>query len=444
MIKLKIEDVTFVSPQGSDKNGAVFYWDNNVYRAIPSQMAPVYRELLRNENKSKLFDIGLIKTEIAEVELEGYELVLLHEKIPIISYVTEWSGSMLKDAALLTLELNLALKEFGLEIQDAHPWNILFIGCTPKFIDFSSIVPLRATNKWKAAQEFVGTFYNPLRLIAYGFHRQARSLLVNWETLRGKRISKSEIYKILLRKYYFYQAIKFFLESAPLIDLERETTIESLKRKISVIKIPLSKSSWSDYCDEEVDLSTIEDWMVKRRVVNEIILRCKPKSLLDIGSNTGWFSKLAALNGINVIAFDLDETSINKLYQNNKLQNLKILPLAMNFVKPTPAYGISLRCIPAIERYKAEMVLGLAIMHHLVFKQKIDFETSIRIFKAFTNKWLVVEFIPKEDKYVSQWYNESFSWYTLDNFVTELQRHFSRVEVLPSNPDPRVLILCEI
>ena len=184
--------------------------------------------------------------------------------------------------------------------------------------------------------------------------------------------------------------------------------------------------------------------MVKRRVVNEIILRCKPKSLLDIGSNTGWFSKLAALNGINVIAFDLDETSINKLYQNNKLQNLKILPLAMNFVKPTPAYGISLRCIPAIERYKAEMVLGLAIMHHLVFKQKIDFETSIRIFKAFTNKWLVVEFIPKEDKYVSQWYNESFSWYTLDNFVTELQRHFSRVEVLPSNPDPRVLILCEI
>lgn len=444
MNTLKVETVKFASIKGVDKNGAVFYWNDGVYRAIPAEKEQVYRTLLENNNFSKLYDLGLVETEIADIKLEGYPLVLKHKKISTVSYVTEWSGNMLKDAALLTLNINEALREFGMELQDAHPWNILFEGGRPVFIDFGSIIPLRATNQWKSAQEFIGMFYYPLRLMSFDLPRQARSLMLNWVTLRGKQITKFELLKILLKKRKFSPFFKTIIGSAPSTKQDRVNIIEALRQIISSIEIPLSKSSWSDYCDEEVDLTTIEDWMVKRRTAYEVILRCKPKTVLDIGSNTGWFSKLAAQHGAVVTAFDLDETSINKLYLNIKNTGIPILPLSMNFTKPTPAYGIGLRCQPAIERYKAELVFGLAIMHHLVFKQKIGFEESINKFKAFTEKWLLVEFIPKEDKYVSQWYNETYSWYTLDNFVLELKQHFRYVEVLPSNPDPRVIIFCEV
>ncbi len=82
-------------------------------------------------------------------------------------------------------------------------------------------------------------------------------------------------------------------------------------------------------------------------------------------------------------------------------------------------------------------------MHHLVFRQKQKFEQIVSRLSDFTGKWLLVEFIPKEDKYVSEWYNDAFSWYTPENFSEELKKHFRKVDKLPSNPEPRMMFLCE-
>jgi hypothetical protein len=46
-----------------------------------------------------------------------------------------------------------------------------------------------------------------------------------------------------------------------------------------------------------------------------------------------------------------------------------------------------------------------------------------------------VEFIPREDRYVKEWWTEERSWYTLENFIVALRKHFTRVEVLPSDPE---------
>jgi hypothetical protein len=147
--------------------------------------------------------------------------------------------------------------------------------------------------------------------------------------------------------------------------------------------------------------------------------------------------------GSYVIATDIYETCINRLYLNDQARTHHILPLALDFRNPTPAYGIDLRCSAATERLRCDMVIGLAIVHHLVFKQKLRFDAIVGGLSSFADKWLLVEFIPREDKYVSEWYNDSFSWYTVDNFTKELQKHFSKLEQLPSNPEPRVMFLCE-
>src|SRR5690606_17205378 len=110
------------------------------------------------------------------------------------------------------------------------------------------------------------------------------------------------------------------------------------------------------------------------------------------------------------IATDKDETCINKLYLDQNARLLDILPLAIDFRNPSPAYGIDLRCKAAVDRLKSEMVFALAIVHHLVFKQSLDFKTIIDNLSIYTTRWLLVEFIPRDDKYVREWYNETYSW----------------------------------
>src|SRR4029079_18055617 len=58
------------------------------------------------------------------------------------TYPHEWAASMLKDAALLHVQLFLDLGARGLTLKDWHPYNILFEGTTPRFIDFTSIIPI--------------------------------------------------------------------------------------------------------------------------------------------------------------------------------------------------------------------------------------------------------------------------------------------------------------
>ena len=91
-----------------------------------------------------LFQFGVIATK----ELAGhsyrdlnYDLVLEHERNPFVSYPHEWSASMLKDAALLHIDLFGRLGSHGLILEDWHPYNILFNGPKPIFVDFCSIIP---------------------------------------------------------------------------------------------------------------------------------------------------------------------------------------------------------------------------------------------------------------------------------------------------------------
>lgn len=442
-MNLSEKDVQFASKRSIDRNGRVFYWYGNVYRAIPPAMSRAYSDLLRHNKFSKLIECGLIETERAPIELNGYGLVLKHRKIPFTTYATEWCGPMLKDAALLTLDLNLALLEMGFELQDAHPWNILFEGCNPRFIDFGSIVSRRSADSWHASSEFIGMFYNPLLLMSAGCADEARTLLVHPRRRVGKRIGGSEVALTLLKKLKFKDLFRSLTSNRSAPSFGIKETILLLKERVSSLAMPFEKTAWSDYCVEEVDIAQRDSWIVKRKSVHEVIARCKPLTLLDVGANTGWFSKLAALHGSSVVATDVDETCISRLYLNPEARSRGILPLKMDTRKPPESYGIELRCAAATERLKCEMVLSLAIIHHLVFKQKVRFDSFVKSISTLTKKWLLVEFIPREDKYVSKWYNESFAWYTEENFVAELRKHFRSIEKLPSNPEPRSLFLCE-
>ena len=100
------------------------------------------------------------------------DLVLAHDEIAPLNYCTEWCPSMLKDAALATLALAIELLEHDSALQDAYPWNVVFKGTRPVFVDFTSIAPADATMIWPAYQQFLSFFLYPLELCSFGLELQ--------------------------------------------------------------------------------------------------------------------------------------------------------------------------------------------------------------------------------------------------------------------------------
>ena len=210
------------------------------------------------------------------------------------------------------------------------------------------------------------------------------------------------------------------------------------------IPIKNTMSDWLDYEDlyEIYSLEPSDEWPAKMHNVYNIMRELRPKTVLDIGSNSGWFSMLAARLGAEIVAMDIDEPSLTDLYASAKRDGIPILPLLVDVCSPAPSHGDSQAYEPATERLRCEMVLALAITHHLVFKKRLGFASIARKLSEFTQKWLVVEFVPPEDKYAAPWVDSSYSWYSLDNFVRSLRPHFERVDVMDSSPAPRKILLC--
>jgi SAM-dependent methyltransferase len=412
----------------------------------------------------------LIETELTSLQIDGYEMVLRHRELPFTTYPYEWCAAMIKDAALLVVDLEIELAQYVLTLQDAHPWNVLFDGAKPVYVDFGSIAPAQANVLWPAYDEFCRFFLYPLYLMSQGYERIARWLLHDYY----QGVLKSELMALTHKsslgptaKGIVMQLLSKAKQCVPrrlrpglrkLLTLVKSTTLKPLqtkqsrldflqqvRREVQGITIPSPKTDWSDYYNGCFPLfSPSGDWTEKHINMHQVLSDLRPASVLDIGSNRGWYSQLAALGGSQVVAFDVEETCITQLYCDAKENNLPILPLVMDLRNPSPAYGLCNQWFaPAIERLKCDMVFALALVHHLVFREHFNFEQIVDALSVFSKRWLLVEFIPSDDRYVREWWSEAFSWYTLDNFIDMLKKRFHNVRILPSYPKPRVLLLCE-
>jgi hypothetical protein len=161
-----------------DPSGYVFYFQDEIYRALDSDSFTLLQQLDKDELLSRLEKLGyLIPTKIITQTDPVYSTLkenlphenhfLHHAKVPIISYPYEWSFSMLADSAKLQLELQLTLIEKGYSLKDASAFNVQFISCQPVFIDILSIEKLRFKELWIAYGQFCQMYLFPLLLKRY-------------------------------------------------------------------------------------------------------------------------------------------------------------------------------------------------------------------------------------------------------------------------------------
>ena len=102
--------------------------------------------------------------------------------LDFVSYPYEWSFGQLKEAALLTLELQSRALDAGMRLKDASAYNIQFDAGRPILIDTLSFEAAPDTEPWPAYRQFCEHFLAPLALIA---HRDARCGLMLREFIDG-------------------------------------------------------------------------------------------------------------------------------------------------------------------------------------------------------------------------------------------------------------------
>jgi len=421
---------------GADGFGVVYEIDGRIYRELASAAQQMYAGLLKDKIlMNRLHNLGLVPTEVEPLEESPAQYRLHHYKIPYASYSIEWSFDMLKDAALLHVDLAAALATIGYGLKDAHPYNVLFDFSKPMFIDFSSIVQ-STSRSWKGWKS--GLFYEfviPLYLSSKGWKRLAQ-LYFYWETYPR---SKDRIGHLLNELWPGWNDIFEPEESHP-------PSISRVREYISTINMSHRSTQWEDYYDRapRIALGDFSSYTAKERSALHFmnILRNEgQKSLLDVASNEGWFSRTGEMMGYDVVAFDNDWNSINRLYLSVKNSRKRVLPLVMDFLRPTRSHGINQVWKEATERLRCDVTLSMAIVHHLVLGQGISFSGFADRLSEFTKNFAIVEFIGKDDIHIRNRIGPKFSWYDEPGFLDAMSRHFDLVSWLPSEPETRKIFL---
>ena len=92
--------------------------------------------------------------------------VVRPREVEFISYPYEWAFGQLKDAALLTLDIQAEALKAGMTLKDASAFNVVFEGAKPVMIDALSFERRAEDEPWVAYRQFCQHFLAPLALMA--------------------------------------------------------------------------------------------------------------------------------------------------------------------------------------------------------------------------------------------------------------------------------------
>lgn len=340
---------------------------------------------------------------------------LEHERIPFVSYPYEWSFGMLKDAALLQLDVLHAALDEGFTLKDATPFNVQWRGAAPVFIDIPSFHPLVPGEPWAGYRQFCELFLFPLILQAYKqvpFQPWLRGSIdgVTPEHCR-RMMSFRDIFRrgVLTHVHIHARAqarygqtdtnVRASLKSAGFGAELIKANVRSLRRLVQRLDWRPADTGWSSYaaCNryDETDAGR------KRAFVERAIATRRRALVWDLGCNTGTFSRLAAPHAGHVVAMDSDHAVVERVYAGLKREGpLNVLPLCVNLADPSPGLGWrGQERLPLEARGRPDLALALALVHHLAIGANVPLGDVVS-WLADLGSDLVVEFVTRKDPMV--------------------------------------------
>jgi len=423
-----------------DPAGRVVLLPERVLRAVRAEAVRDLEAFLASPTATKLGLSGnLVRTQtldaagLAALEREpavanlirGAARVLEHERMWFPAYPYEWSPAMLFDAARLTLSLAEGLLPSALGLKDATPYNILFRGAQPVFVDVLSVErrePRDAT--WLPYAQFVRTFLLPLLVwqrykvplkgvfLAHrdglepeAVHRMAGPLarllppllgLVTMPVWLGARHDQADqtdqtIYQPKLMKDP--ERARFVLEAQ----------LRRLRKSLEKVAPREDASTWSDYMKSHSYSDA--HFAGKEKFVRDVLAETAPgrseMTVLDVGCNTGFFSFLAAERaGTSVVALDYDPEVVDRVFREAKKRSANVLPLVVDLTRPSPATGWrNTEAASFLERARGrfDLVLMLAVIHHMLVSERIPLEEILELAADLTRDAAVIEYVDPAD-----------------------------------------------
>lgn len=427
-----------------DPCGAVYSQNGDLFRTVNLPYKAHYEHLQSSGLLERLWDRGWMIPfqEDAVPRLPAAWKTLRVRRIPFLSFPYEWSFSQLKAAALLTLDIQIAALEKGMSLKDASAYNIQFDGTTPICIDCLSLEVLEDGAPWVAYAQFCRHFLAPLMLMAK-VHLDASLMLrdhidgipldlASAMLPLGTQLSPATQIHIHLhaRMQRRHADSRVSARRARNVRVSRATIgrlAESLRSLVDGITLPAAKTTWGDYY---ADTNYSEEaFAAKREGVAALLDRLAPGSVLDIGANTGGFSRLARQRAALVIAADMDPLAVERHYQTLVSEKADgVLPLVVNLSNPSPSLGWqNEERASFLERCDVDTILALALIHHVSIGNNVPFELSARLFAAL-GRHLILEFVPREDSQVQLMLatrRDIFDGYTLDALISAYEPYFT-------------------
>jgi hypothetical protein len=439
-----------------DPSGHIFEKEGIIYRQINRSYSDDYSRL---KNSGLLAKLIANRQLINHEEISSFEgagpfawLVIKPERIQAISYPSEWSFDALKTAALLHLDIMELSISHNMILKDASPYNVQFVKGQPVFIDTLSFQKYNPDLPWIAYRQFCECFLYPLLLEHY------RKFYVN-QVYHGfpDGITAIETARLLPLKSRLSLGCwlhVFLPASIAKTKPKKGTAITFSKKKmlnlLSHLQVLIhglksndkSAAAWNTYYAETILSETyLEN---KKAIFTQLISGLRISDAIDIGSNDGYFSNLLNHKGINVVAIDNDAPSVNRLFLQCKKESLNILPLVVDISSPTPATGFqNLERSSFLQRVNCELILALALVHHLVIGKNIPLEMLAAFFSSHT-KWLLIEFVPKQDPKVAAMLatrEDVFPDYHQQHFESTLALYFDLVNKEPVGSTSRIIYL---
>lgn len=444
-----------------DPDGFIFYDQGEVFRALNISFKDDYDHFMSSGLYNILIDRKLLipHDEINnDIRLSnGQYKIIKPIKIPFISYPYEWCFSQLKDAALLTLEIQKIALEYGMTLKDGSAYNVQYFKGKPIFIDTLSFGKYQDGEPWVGYRQFCQHFLAPLVLMCKKDIRLNQLLRIYIDGIPLDLVSKILPFNTrlklntLLHIHIHARSQKHFSTRKVKIDKYRISKnklislISSLSSFVKSLQWKPGGTEWSNYSKEHNYSNDALNHKVQ--IVSQFLDSIKPKEVFDLGANIGVFSRIASNKGALTISFDIDYSAVEKNYlECRKRGDENILPLVLDLTNPSPAIGwFNQERLSFAERARGDMVLALALIHHLAISNNLPFEKISRFFKNMC-KFLVIEFIPKNDSQVQKLLatrKDIFSNYSKDHFEDIFRKSFKILDCLNIKHSVRFIYLME-
>jgi hypothetical protein len=445
----------------------VFYYGGRVLRGLDQTAADDWKQLASTQFFPKLMEehkavrTTLLEATDVPAEVAGdYAAVLEHERIPYISYPYEWTFAMLRDAAILHLEILLAALEEDVTMKDGYAFNIQWEGATPVFIDIGSFEGIGG-GPWIGYRQFCQTFLYPLLLEAHlgiSFQRILMGHLDGLDPTEMRKIftGRKRFKKGVFKHVYLHsvaesrvtqggQAIKDDLTKSGFSKQLTKATVSKLLKLVRKLRSKRADSGWKAY--RETCSYSDEDRATKEQFLRAAITDIPLGLTWDLGCNDGIYSRIVAEQGGYVVAVDSDDVTVDVMYRSMHEDGItNILPLVMNLVDPSPARGWRGEERSAFtDRAQPDLVLALALVHHLAIAANVPIAEVISWFRSFGGR-LIVEFVEPHDPMATRLLGNKpagmFPDYNIENFEQLLSEHFTidSKQALPSGS--RTLFAC--